>query len=169
MLIEDTTLPGVKLITPEVFRDHRGWYIETWNNEDYSGIYPYGLKGPMFRQDDISVSAGGVLRGIHGDDRTWKLVSCVQGSLYLVVVDPSNKQWQGWDLSGDAYRQVLVPPGYGVGHLVTSSQAVFHYKQSTYYDRDRQWTIRWDNPAYGIPWPQTGWVQPVLSERDANA
>ncbi len=166
MLIEDTTLPGVKLITPEVFRDHRGWYVETYNDAEFFG---QGIS-IAFVQDDSSVSTGDVLRGIHGDERTWKLVSCAYGAMFLVVVNRETRKWQGWDLSGNAYRQVLVPPGHGVGHLVTStSPAVFSYKQSTYYDRDSQWTIRWDDPRYGIKWPLASGVKPVLSERDANA
>ena len=119
-------------------------------------------------RDDISVSSRHVLRGIHGDGNTWKLISCLSGKFYLVVVnnDPSSSQYQQWEsfvLSGENHQQVLIPPRFGNGHLVLSEQAIFHYKQTTYYDRQSQFTMLWNDPSLNIWWPIKN---PILSKRD---
>lgn len=167
MKVEKTKLEGVLLIKPYVFEDHRGEYIETYNEQLYrkNGI---DIK---FVQDDISVSARGVLRGIHGDEKTWKLISCLHGRFYLVVVDCNKDsedfgKWQSFVLSDRNRMQVLVPPCHGVAHLVLSEMAIFHYKQSTYYDRSSQFTYRWDEPKFNIWWPLKN---PILSQRDEFA
>ena len=92
-----------------------------------------------FLQDDISVSSQHVLRGIHGDAETWKLISCMYGKFYLVVVNCDNDspdfgKWQSFVLSDRNRHQVLIPPKHGNGHLVLSEKAIFHYKQNTYYN-----------------------------------
>ena len=124
-----------------------------------------------FVQDDISTSGRHVLRGVHGDTATWKLISCLHGQFYLVVVnwDPDSPQcgaWEGFTLSDRNRLQVLVPPRFGNGHLVLSESAIFHYKQSTYYDRAAQFTIPWNDPAVGIWWPVR---DPIVSRRDQGA
>ena len=121
-----------------------------------------------FIQDDISVSTKNVLRGIHGDQDTWKLISCLEGEFYLVVVNndenaPQYKQWESFVLSEQNRIQVLIPPKFGNGHLVLSERAIFHYKQNTYYTPKGQFSIRWDDPEYNIKWP---FENPILSERD---
>jgi dTDP-4-dehydrorhamnose 3,5-epimerase len=160
-----TKLDGVVLITPPtVFEDFRGTYVETYNEQLYneSGITV------KFVQDDISVSSRHVLRGIHGDRETWKLISCLYGKFYLVVVNwdkssPQFGQWESFTLSEQNRQQVLIPPQFGNGHLVLSEQAIFHYKQSTYYNRAGQFTLIWNDPELGIWWPVK---QPILSKRD---
>ena len=165
MQVSETTLDGVKLITPPtISEDFRGTYVELYNHELYKNA---GITVD-FIQDDISVSHRHVLRGIHGDSKTWKLISCLQGSLYMVVVnnDPSSsryRQWEAFTLSDTNRLQVLVPPNFGNGHLVMSERAIFHYKQSTEYDRAGQFTLLWNDPALKIWWPVTN---PILSERD---
>lgn len=160
-----TTLDSVRLIKPPtIFEDFRGHYVETYNERLYreAGIDQH------FIQDDISVSRRHVLRGIHGDDKTWKLISCLQGSFYMVVVnnDPQSSQYRKWTsftLSDTNRLQVLVPPKFGNGHVVMSEQAIFHYKQTTDYDRSGQFTLIWNDPALNIWWP----VQdPIVSLRD---
>lgn len=160
-----TTLDSVRLIKPPtIFEDFRGHYVETYNERLYreAGIDQH------FIQDDISVSRRHVLRGIHGDDKTWKLISCLQGSFYMVVInnDPQSPQYRKWTsltLSETNRLQVLVPPKFGNGHLVMSEQAIFHYKQTTDYDRSGQFTLIWNDPALNIWWP----VQdPIVSVRD---
>ncbi|WP_428681815.1 dTDP-4-dehydrorhamnose 3,5-epimerase [Reyranella sp.] len=160
-----TPLDSVRLIKPPtIFEDFRGHYVETYNERLYheAGIDQH------FIQDDISVSRRHVLRGIHGDDKTWKLISCLQGSFYMVVInnDPQSSQYRKWTsftLSESNRLQVLVPPKFGNGHVVMSEQAIFHYKQTTDYDRSGQFTLIWNDPALNIWWPvQT----PIISERD---
>jgi len=164
MKIQKEKLSGLLLIKPDVFEDHRGEYVEMYNERLYkeSGV------SITFVQDDISVSSKHVLRGIHGDKTTWKLVSCLYGKFYLVVLDynpdsPDFGKWRSFVLSDRNRHQVLVPPFFGNGHLVLSNVAIFHYKQSTYYDRQGQFTIRWDDPTFGIWWPVKN---PILSLRD---
>lgn len=165
MEVRETDLKGVLLLKPPtLYEDFRGSYVETYNRRIYrdSGI------DVDFIQDDISVSHRNVLRGIHGDARTWKLISCLSGKFYLVVLNwdpssPQHKQWQGFTLSEHNRLQVLVPPKFGNGHLVLSEQAIFHYKQSTDYDRSSQFTVLWDDPELSIWWPSR---DPILSKRD---
>jgi dTDP-4-dehydrorhamnose 3,5-epimerase len=155
----------VRLIAPATnFEDFRGSYVETWNRDLYRAA---GIDLD-FVQDDISVSTRHVLRGIHGDQKTWKLISCLHGKFYLVVVNwdersPQYGRWEGFTLSDQNRLQVLVPPRFGNGHLVLSESAIFHYKQTTSYDRASQFTLLWNDPALGIWWPVK---QPILSRRD---
>jgi len=162
--IERTKLDGVLLIKPSVFQDHRGRYVELYNEAMYKD---HGIN-VKFIQDDISVSFKNVLRGIHGDSKTWKLISCLSGEFYLVVLNwDSNSlqygQWESFVLSEENRLQVLVPPKFGNGHLVLSERAIFHYKQSTYYNRAGQFTVTWNDPKFNINWPVNN---PVLSKRD---
>ncbi|MEW6272302.1 MAG: dTDP-4-dehydrorhamnose 3,5-epimerase [Thermodesulfobacteriota bacterium] len=165
LAVRTTTLDGVLLIEPPTrFEDFRGEYVETWNRALYAAA---GIDVD-FVQDDISVSTRDVLRGIHGDDVTWKLVSCLAGRFYLVVVNwdersPHYRRWEAFTLSERNRLQVLIPPRHGNGHLVLGEQAIFHYKQSSYYDRARQFTLAWDDPELGIWWPAR---QPIVSQRD---
>ncbi|MFC1497439.1 dTDP-4-dehydrorhamnose 3,5-epimerase family protein [Verrucomicrobiota bacterium] len=166
MKVEKTKLSGVLLITPEIFRDHRGEYIETYNEKTYkeNGI-------PVdFIQDDISVSKKDVLRGIHGDQETWKLISCAYGKIYAVIVNcdetsESFGKWQAFNISDENRSQVLAPPKHGVAHLVLSEKAIFHYKQSTYYNPGGQFTYKWNDPRFNIDWPINN---PILSQRDES-
>ncbi|MBA4373142.1 MAG: dTDP-4-keto-6-deoxy-D-glucose epimerase [Thermodesulfovibrio sp.] len=164
MEIVRTKLDGVLLIKPGIFEDHRGEYVETYNEE----LYKKNGIDIAFVQDDISVSGRHVLRGIHGDGNTWKLISCLHGRFYFVVVNGDREsehfgKWQEFILSDRNRHQVLVPPKHGNGHLVLSERAIFHYKQSSYYNPSGQFTFRWDDPELGIWWPINN---PVLSRRD---
>jgi len=162
--IKKTNLDNVLIVLPETFEDHRGEYIETYNEKLY---FEHGIN-IKFIQDDISISDKHVLRGIHGDDNTWKLVSCLMGKFYLVIVncDKNSKffgKWQSFVLSEANKQQILVPPKYGNAHLVLSSKAMFHYKQSTYYNQETQFTYLWNDPHFNIWWPISN---PILSIRD---
>lgn len=164
MEVEKTELSGVLVIKPDVFSDHRGCYVETYNEQ----LYAKEGAPIKFVQDDISVSKKNVLRGIHGDDKTWKLISCLYGEFYFVVVncDIASKEfgrWKSFILSDKNNLQVLVPPKYGNAHLALTDKVIFHYKQSTYYDPKRQFTYRWNEPKFNISWPI---INPILSERD---
>jgi len=165
--VKKTKLDGVLSIKPpSIFEDFRGTYVETYNEEQYKGV---GIDVD-FIQDDISVSSKNVLRGIHGDAVTWKLVSCLYGKFYMVVVNwdetsPQYQKWESFVLSDENRMQVLIPPKFGNGHLVISDMAIFHYKQNTYYDRARQFTILWNDPKLNIQWPIDN---PIVSKRDAG-
>ena len=165
MEVSKTELDSVLLIKPPtIFEDFRGTYVETYNEKLYTEA---GIK-VKFVQDDISVSSRNVLRGIHGDSETWKLVSCLYGKFYLVVVNwdktsPQLGKWESFVLSDQNRLQVLVPPKFGNGHLTLSKLAIFHYKQSTYYNRAGQFTILWNDPKLNIWWPINN---PIVSKRD---
>ncbi len=165
--VTKTKLEGVLLIEPPtIFEDHRGIYKETYNEKIYNDA---GITA-KFVQDDISISRRNVLRGIHGDTGTWKLVSCLWGSFYLVIVDCDSDSAQfglgeSFTLSDENHLQVLSPPKHGVAHLILSEKAIFCYKQSTYYDRSTQFTYRWDEAKFNIDWPIK---DPILSDRDSS-
>lgn len=164
--VKATELKGVLAIKPStIFEDFRGSYVEIYNKElfNQAGI------NHEFVQDDISTSTKGVLRGIHGDNKTWKLISCLQGSFYFVVVnnDPDSEEYKKhttFTLSASNRIQILVPPKFGNGHLVLTDTAIFHYKQTTYYDRNSQFTIKWNDSNFDIWWPNQS---PILSQRDS--
>ena len=165
LAVETTSLDGIlKVQPPTVFEDFRGKYVETYNKR----LYMENGVNIDFIQDDISVSRKNVLRGIHGDQRTWKLISCLSGCFYLLVVNniaesPQYKKWLAFTLSAENHTQILVPPGYGNGHLVMTDSAIFHYKQSTEYERETQFTIAYDDPSYDFWWPSR---DPITSIRD---
>ena len=164
MHVSKTKLDGVLFIRPEAFEDHRGYYLETYNEKLYQ---EHGIP-VRFVQDDISVSARHVLRGVHGDAETWKLVSCLHGKFYLVVVNCDRdsgrfSEWQSFVLSDTNRCQVLIPPKHGNGHVVLSEQAIFHYKQSSYYNPKGQFTYKWNDPQLKLWWPIKN---PILSQRD---
>ncbi|MFC1489031.1 dTDP-4-dehydrorhamnose 3,5-epimerase family protein [Thermodesulfobacteriota bacterium] len=164
MIVENTKLEGVLLIKLDAFEDHRGEYIEIYNEKLYKSK---GIEID-FVEDDVSIATRGVIKGIHGDHSTWKLISCLHGKFYLVVInyDRESKsfgKWESFVLSEKNNHQVLVPPKYGSGHLCLSEKSIFHYKQSSYYDPSKQFTIRWNEPKFNIWWPVKN---PILSVRD---
>jgi len=170
--VKKTNLNRVLLITPPEFRDFRGSFIEIYNQKEYNCIFQEnGLEELKFVQDDISVSKKNVLKGIHGDEKTWKLISCLYGKIYAVIVncDKDSKafgQWQGFIISDKNRHQILIPPKFGNSYLVLSETAVYNYKQTEYYDKINtpQFTYAWDNAKFNIDWPIKN---PILSSRDA--
>ena len=167
MKVNKTDLDGVLIIAPPTnFKEFRGSYVELYNERLYKNN---GIEQD-FIQDDISTSKHNVLRGIHGDSTTSKLVSCLYGEFYLIVVNnnPNSiqyKKWQSFTLSESNRKQVLIPPFYGNGHLVLSEICVYYYKQTTEYNREGQFTIMWDDPEYNFNWPVKN---PILSKRDGG-
>ncbi len=167
MQVRRSRLDGVLIVTPPtIHEDFRGTYIELYNE----ALYRKAGITATFVQDDISVSSRHVLRGVHGDAETWKLISCLHGRFYLMVVNwdetsPQFRKWESFVLSSENRLQVLVPPKFGNGHLVLSEQAIFHYKQSTYYSRAGQFTLLWNDPALGLWWPI---ASPMVTPRDSG-
>ena len=155
-------IKDVVIRNQDAFTDYRGDLYTTWKEGDFD------LK---FNHDKVSTSRKNVLRGIHGDSKSWKLVTCLYGDIYFVIVDNRETsetflKWDSMTLNSSNKKQVLVPPGVGNGFLVMSDQCVFHYKWAytgTYADVDEQFTIMWDDPFIGFDWPIDN---PILSRRD---
>jgi len=173
--VEQCTLAGVVIFSPVAFNDERGtiWtsFDETLRqmlNEVSPGL------GGGFVHDKFVRSSQSVLRGIHGDEYTWKLVSCVAGTIQQVVVDcrPDSDTFGVYHsvvLDASQPRSVLVPPGFGNAFLVLSGEALYHYKlayEGDYKDAGEQFTFAWDDHLFNIDWMTDS---PILSERDRNA
>ncbi len=169
MQINKTPIVGALLITPKVFGDARGYFVETWQEKRYVEA---GISLP-FVQDNHSRSGQGVLRGLHFQKKKpqGKLVSVSMGSVYDVIVDiredsPSYGQWYGVELNAENQCQLWVPPGLAHGFVVTSPWAHLHYKVTDYYDPQDEGAFAWNSPSLGITWPVES---PLLSEKDATA
>ncbi|HML34148.1 dTDP-4-dehydrorhamnose 3,5-epimerase [Sporomusa sphaeroides] len=168
MKVIKTNLPDVLIIEPKVFGDSRGFFQETWQCERYRDI---GITG-NFVQDNLSLSARGVLRGLHYQHpyAQGKLVSVVQGEVFDVAVDirlgsPTFGQWAGVSLSGENHRQLWIPPGFAHGFCVVSETAYFMYKCTELYTPETEGGIAWNDPDIGIVWP----LKDVsLSEKDSR-
>ncbi|MCK5706694.1 MAG: dTDP-4-dehydrorhamnose 3,5-epimerase family protein [Candidatus Aureabacteria bacterium] len=160
--------PEVIIIKPSVGVDHRGTIFTTYTEDLYKTFLPDNVK---FIHDKFAESKKDVLRGLHGDNKTWKLISCIHGEIYEVVVDnrPESEtylKWDFWILNDKNKKQVLVPPNFVNGYLVISENATFHYKlayKDEYFDVDKQYVIKWNDPRLKIPWPVK---TPILQERD---
>ncbi|MFD0716742.1 dTDP-4-dehydrorhamnose 3,5-epimerase [Paenibacillus sp. GCM10027626] len=170
MLIKDTQLPGVKLIEPAVRGDHRGFFMESYNESKFAenGLHL------QFVQDNHSLSVEqGVLRGLHyqlNPKAQSKLVRVVAGAIYDVVVDirqdsPTYGQWQGFELSAANKLQLLVPRGFAHGFCTLSPNCEVLYKVDALYSPEHDRGIAWNDPALGIVWPTD---RPILSEKDAK-
>ena len=167
LVVTRTPLQGVLLIDPPVFPDERGFFLVTWNQQDYveAGIQQ------MFVQDAHSGSHRGVLRGLHYQDMTaplCKLVRCTVGSIFDVAVDlrsgsPTFGQWAGAELSADNKLQIFIPAGFAHGFQATSEVVEVQYKQTGYYTPSAEGTIAWNDPHVGVAWPID---EPILSGRD---
>ena len=161
-------LPEVILIEPALWRDERGYFLESYNEETWqqAGI-------PEFIQDNHSSSGRGVLRGLHAQLRQpqGKLVRVIEGEIYDVAVDirpssPGFGKWVAVHLSADNFRQLYIPPGFAHGFCVAGDQAQVLYKVTSPYDPADEITIVWNDPQLAIDWPLS---DPVLSEKDAAA
>lgn len=169
MKVTPLAIADVLLIEPDVFGDARGYFFESFNTRRYRDI---GIDLP-FVQDNVSVSARGVLRGLHFQqpNAQGKLVQVMSGEVFDVAVDlragsASFGKWVGATLSAANHHQLWVPPGFAHGFVVTSESALFAYKCTAFYDKSSDRAVRWNDPDIGIRWPVTD-VQ--LSERDASA
>ena len=168
MKVVETALPGVLIIEPKAFGDHRGFFLETFQVERYREA---GITLP-FVQDNHSRSQRGVLRGLHFQ-RTrpqGKLVSVSRGAVYDVAVDidPASAtygQFVGVELNDDNHRQMWIPPGYAHGFCVLSEVADFQYKCTDFYFPADEGGLLWNDPDVGIPWPIT---EPQLSAKDID-
>jgi dTDP-4-dehydrorhamnose 3,5-epimerase len=180
MQVETTPLAGVLLLTPDVFGDARGYFLESWNLRRFAaavGIEDQSL--PPFVQDNQSRSCRGVLRGLHYQvepEPQAKLVRCMAGEIFDVAVDLRRDsatfgQWTGAVLSGTNHRQLWVPVGFAHGFLTLSDSADVLYKTAGFWNRSCERAIRWDDPELAIDWPTDGLdgTQPLLTSKDAEA
>ena len=168
MKFTKTKLDGVVIIEPDVFGDHRGFFMESWSQKkmEEAGLY-YD-----FVQDNHSMSSvKGTLRGIHfqkGDKAQAKLVRCVRGAVLDVAVDlrhdsPTYKQWEAVVLSAENKKQLLIPRGFGHGFVTLTDEVEFLYKADNYYAPEADGGIRWNDPEIGVDW---GVKDPILSAKD---
>ena len=164
-----TELPGVVIVEPDVHRDARGWFVETWSAPKYAA----GGIEATFVQDNHSHSVRGTLRGLHAQTphAQAKLLRAAVGEIFDVAVDirrgsPTFGKWVGVVLSAETGRQIYIPEGFAHGFCVLSETADLAYKCTDVYVPQDEITLRWDDPAIGIRWPI---AEPLLSPRDASA
>lgn len=169
MKFSETELPGVILIEPDVHRDARGFFLESYHAHKYA---EHGID-VRFVQDNHSCSQRGTLRGLHCQlqHAQGKLARVVRGEVFDVAVDirvgsPTFGRHTSAILSADNFCQLWVPPGFAHGFYVLSDVAEFEYKCTDFYHPEHEISIAWNDPAIGIPWPDD---QPSLSGRDAEA
>lgn len=169
--INETSIKGVYIIEPTVFGDDRGYFMETYNQNEFkeSGL------DLNFVQDNQSKSTKGVLRGLHFqyNHPQGKLVRVINGEVFDVAVDlrknsPTYGKWEGVILSESNKKQFYIPEGFAHGFLVLSDEAEFTYKCTDFYDPDDEGGIRWNDPEIGINWPLKNIEDVKLSEKDEN-
>lgn len=168
MRVSETSLPGVLIFEPAVFGDARGGFLELFNQRRYAEF----TSSSAMVQDNLSYSAGGVLRGLHYQHphAQGKLVTVLSGAVFDVAVDirigsPHFRRWVGIELSAENRRQLWIPPGFAHGFCVTSDEALFLYKCSDYYEPSAEGTVIWNDPEIAIEWPR---IDVQLSEKDQN-
>lgn len=164
----DISISGARLLTPDVFDDERGFFKELYSRSKYQAL---GITDE-FVQDNVSVSARNVVRGLHGDPQNSKLVNVLRGKAWDVVVDireesPTYLSWESFELSADNHAQLYIPKGCLHGFLALTDDVVFIYKNSALYDPQREFAYRWDSPALAITWPLT--TPPIMSPKDQSA
>lgn len=169
---ESNILKGVYVIEPNKFKDLRGEIWTAFTSEVIDELLPKPLK---FVHDKFIYSKHNVIRGIHGDHKTYKLATCVYGEVMQVVVDcrkdsPTYLKYESFIINSQNQQIILVPNGFGNAHLVRSANgAVYYYKcaySGAYADADEQFTYAWNDEKIGVKW---GINNPILSERDILA
>lgn len=162
-------IEGLYVIEPTVFQDARGYFVETYNQNDMKEA---GLD-LVFVQDNQSMSVKGVLRGLHYQIQhpQGKLVRVIRGRVFDVAVDlrkgsPTFGKWHGVELSAENKKQFYVPEGFAHGFLVLSDEAEFCYKCTDFYHPGDEGGLMWDDPEIGVEWPLEEGMEVQLSERD---
>jgi dTDP-4-dehydrorhamnose 3,5-epimerase len=161
-------IEGLYEITPQIFKDSRGYFFEAWSERDFTA----GGITAAFVQDNQSRSVKGVLRGLHFQKTRpqGKLVRVIAGEVFDAAVDlrpgsPGRGRWHGVVLSGEKQNQFWIPPGFAHGFLVLSDTAVFAYKCTDFYCPEDEGGIVWNDPEIGINWPDLG-MGYILSDKD---
>ncbi len=168
MIVRETKLPGVLLLEPQVFRDGRGFFVETFSTR---GLVRHGIP-ETFVQDNHSRSTKGVLRGLHYqlDAPQGKVVHVARGSIFDVAVDirvgsPHFGKWYGIELNDENLHSLWIPPGFAHGFCVTSEVADVIYKCTRLFDAADDRGIAWDDPRIGVEWPE---LRPIISPKDSQ-
>ncbi|MFV0392885.1 MAG: dTDP-4-dehydrorhamnose 3,5-epimerase [Coprobacillaceae bacterium] len=174
MKVTETKLSGVVIIEPDVFGDHRGYFMETYSTKKYHEI---GIT-TEFVQDNMSFSANkGTLRGLHFQNNPMaqsKLVSCTKGTVIDVAVDirkgsPTFKQWVAVELSAENKKQFFIPRGFAHGFLTLTDDVEFRYKVDNLYSKECDRGIRFDDPTINVDWGSLlNGIEPILSDKDKN-
>ena len=172
MKIEETRLPGVLLISPKVFHDERGFFMETWKKSRFEEA---GIDAD-FVQDNFSRSSKGTLRGLHYQIQQpqGKLVRVVHGEVFDVAVDlrrssSTYAQWYAVELTAENKKSLWVPPGFAHGFLVLSDTAEIEYKCTDFYAPEHERSLLWNDPDINIDWPIDDDMDILLSAKDAEA
>ena len=168
MKVTPTSLPDLLIIEPDVFRDDRGFFTETYHREKYAAA---GMT-PVFVQDNLSFSVGGTLRGLHYQypHAQAKLVQVLSGEIYDLALDirrgsPTFGRWTGIHLSQQNKKQLFIPEGFAHGFCVISESALFSYKCTDFYTPACECGILWCDPDLAVPWPVE---HPVISSKDSG-
>ena len=163
------TIEGLYVIEPTVFKDERGYFMETYNQNDFKEA---GLD-MVFVQDNQSMSVKGVLRGLHYQKQypQGKLVRAVRGTVFDVAVDLREKsatygKWFGVILSAENKKQFYIPEGFAHGFLVLSDEAEFAYKCTDFYHPGDEGGLKWDDPEIGVDWPIEEGMELIISDKD---
>ena len=171
MKVTRTDIPEVMVLEPRVFRDERGFFMESFNRRSFKQATGVDAE---FVQDNTSFSVRNVVRGLHYQIRQaqGKLIQVMAGEIFDVAVDlrrgsPTFKQWVGVTLSGGAPRMLWIPEGFAHGFVVLSEHALLLYKTTDYYAPEHERAILWNDPDVGIRWPLEG--APIVSEKDRRA
>lgn len=171
LTVETCEIEGLKVITPQVFGDPRGYFVETYNKKDFEEA---GITCE-FVQDNQSASKRGVLRGLHLQKEfpQDKLVRCINGEVFDAAVDirkgsKTYGKWFGVVLSAENKKQFFIPKGFAHGFLVLSDYAEFAYKVSDFYHPNDETGIIWNDPDIGVEWPLQEGVELIFSDKDTK-
>ena len=163
-------IDGIWILKNNIHNDSRGSIWSSFIKKDIESLLPNNLE---FNHDKFSISRQNVLRGIHGDNKSWKLVTCVFGSIQQVVVDCRKNSktygmYESFFINKDNNISILISPKLGNAYYVISKEALYHYKlayEGSYFDVEQQFTISWNDPKFSIDWFGKN---PILSERDTK-
>ena len=171
MEVTETKLDGVLIIKPQVFRDDRGWFFESYTLEK---LGTYGINTVFIQDNRARSNIRGTLRGLHfqkDPDAQSKLLHCTRGEVLDVAVDirkgsPTYCEWVALVLSEENMLQVYIPAGFAHGYITLTDNAEVQYKVDKYYSPEHDRSIRYDDPVFGIDWTVRS---PILSDKDKNA
>ena len=173
MEIKATYLPDLKIIKPEIYQDHRGFFYELFNQRNFNELIK---PEQILVQDNFSKSKKNVLRGLHYQDDPFqqaKLVTVISGEIFDVAVDIRKNsidygKWFGYNLNSKSRELIWIPEGFAHGFLVLSDYAEVMYKVNNFYSKEAEKTLIWNDPKVNINWPLDNFSNVILSDKDKN-